>query len=541
MWRTHADRMPDEAAALSVLALADLHDAAEQAGAPWTLLLDEFGAVIKMAAQRGVAILQRGRSHGGQVIVITQSAADIDALTAAARAAREPDRQLRRRRRAPTNQPGVPRLAREANGHPLALADDQPDRRRTAHAHRARQRPTRARVPDLLGHVRLAQPRRSGDLHTDRRRPRQSPNPPRTTSPISNRHGSTRPATGTPARCRYTPKRACPTPARGGHRHRAVRRRRTRRQTSSTPTASDPMRVPRNPTRPQLLMTLRRQPADLGSGLVAALEHGWAAIRPASRAARCSPDYGRRIARPSSRLPAGALRSTALANKPGRRAGGDLHRRGRAWRAKPNPRSRRCSTKQPTRSLPRSRRAARAAVLRACVSRLCRPVSGIGVILAGRWVGRRLPGRRGRWRARAGRWLLRVRWQPRFAKPRMIFDASRGPLMTSTVASAGGQRAYAADPFLGAGTDELEASVLVGLRLLGGVEVQRVGSSSTDWRDRRHGSLSAGRESTSVCRSQLALSRPWSWPHVQRTRAPATAAAPSTASSCAPAQSSPRR
>jgi hypothetical protein len=81
MWRTHADTMPDEAAALSVLVLADLHDAAEQAEAPWTLLLDEFGAVIKMAAQRGVAILQRGRSHGGQVVVITQSAADIEALT----------------------------------------------------------------------------------------------------------------------------------------------------------------------------------------------------------------------------------------------------------------------------------------------------------------------------------------------------------------------------------------------------------------------------------------------------------------------------
>jgi hypothetical protein len=81
MWRTHADRMPDAAAALSVLALADLHNAAEQAGAPWTLLLDESGAVIKMAAQRRVAILQRGRSHGGQVIVITQSVADIDALT----------------------------------------------------------------------------------------------------------------------------------------------------------------------------------------------------------------------------------------------------------------------------------------------------------------------------------------------------------------------------------------------------------------------------------------------------------------------------
>jgi hypothetical protein len=81
MWRTHADTMPDEAAALSVLALADLHDAAEQARAPWTLLLDEFGAVIKMAATRAVAILQRGRSHHGQVIVITQSAADIEALT----------------------------------------------------------------------------------------------------------------------------------------------------------------------------------------------------------------------------------------------------------------------------------------------------------------------------------------------------------------------------------------------------------------------------------------------------------------------------
>jgi hypothetical protein len=81
MWRTHADTMPDEAAALTILALADLHDAAEQAGAPWTLLLDEVGAVIEMAAQRGVAILQRGRSHGGQVIIATQSAADIEALT----------------------------------------------------------------------------------------------------------------------------------------------------------------------------------------------------------------------------------------------------------------------------------------------------------------------------------------------------------------------------------------------------------------------------------------------------------------------------
>lgn len=81
MWRTHADAMPDEAAATTVLALADLHDAAGQARVPWTLMLDEFGAVIKMAAGRAVAILQRGRSHHGQVIVVTQSVADPEALS----------------------------------------------------------------------------------------------------------------------------------------------------------------------------------------------------------------------------------------------------------------------------------------------------------------------------------------------------------------------------------------------------------------------------------------------------------------------------
>ncbi|MBV9949340.1 MAG: TraM recognition domain-containing protein [Myxococcales bacterium] len=81
MWRMHADVMPDEAAAMTVLALADLHDAAGQAGVSWTLMLDEFGAVIKMASNRAVAILQRGRSHGGQVIVVTQSVADPEALS----------------------------------------------------------------------------------------------------------------------------------------------------------------------------------------------------------------------------------------------------------------------------------------------------------------------------------------------------------------------------------------------------------------------------------------------------------------------------
>jgi hypothetical protein len=81
MWRTHADTMPDEAAALSVLALADIHDATAHADVPWTLVLDEFGAVIKTAAERALASLQRGRSHDGQLIVITQSAADVEALT----------------------------------------------------------------------------------------------------------------------------------------------------------------------------------------------------------------------------------------------------------------------------------------------------------------------------------------------------------------------------------------------------------------------------------------------------------------------------
>jgi len=81
MWRTYADDMPDEASAITVLALSDLHAAAGQAGCAWTLMLDEFGAVIDMAAARGVAILQRARSHHGQVIVISQSAADIEALS----------------------------------------------------------------------------------------------------------------------------------------------------------------------------------------------------------------------------------------------------------------------------------------------------------------------------------------------------------------------------------------------------------------------------------------------------------------------------
>ncbi len=50
---------------LPVLALADLHDAAERAGVQWTLLLDEFGAVIDMAAERAPQFCSaRGHTAG---------------------------------------------------------------------------------------------------------------------------------------------------------------------------------------------------------------------------------------------------------------------------------------------------------------------------------------------------------------------------------------------------------------------------------------------------------------------------------------------
>jgi TraM recognition site of TraD and TraG len=81
LWRTYVDDMPKEAALITVLALADMYAAAQIARAPWTLLLDEFGGVMHIAANRALAMLQRGRSHHGQVIVVTQSAADPEALT----------------------------------------------------------------------------------------------------------------------------------------------------------------------------------------------------------------------------------------------------------------------------------------------------------------------------------------------------------------------------------------------------------------------------------------------------------------------------
>lgn len=82
LWRTHADEMPDESRAITAVVLADIHASAIHAdGKPWTLMLDEFGAIVQTCAPQALALLQRGRTHNGQVLVITQSIADVEALT----------------------------------------------------------------------------------------------------------------------------------------------------------------------------------------------------------------------------------------------------------------------------------------------------------------------------------------------------------------------------------------------------------------------------------------------------------------------------
>jgi len=85
LWRTHVDQMPDEAKTVTAVILNDIQasavDAQRDGPAPWTCVLDEFGAVIANASTQALALLQRGRTHEGQVHVITQSLADIEALT----------------------------------------------------------------------------------------------------------------------------------------------------------------------------------------------------------------------------------------------------------------------------------------------------------------------------------------------------------------------------------------------------------------------------------------------------------------------------
>lgn len=85
LWRTHVDVMPDEAQTVTAIILNDIHasavEAQEHGPALWTCVLDEFGAVISTASDQALALLQRGRTHEGQVLVVTQSIADIEALT----------------------------------------------------------------------------------------------------------------------------------------------------------------------------------------------------------------------------------------------------------------------------------------------------------------------------------------------------------------------------------------------------------------------------------------------------------------------------
>ena len=85
LWRTHVDLMPDEAQTITATILNDIHASAVEAQgkgpARWTCVLDEFGAVVATAAEQALALLQRGRTHKGQVLVVTQSIADIEALT----------------------------------------------------------------------------------------------------------------------------------------------------------------------------------------------------------------------------------------------------------------------------------------------------------------------------------------------------------------------------------------------------------------------------------------------------------------------------
>ena len=208
MWRMHADVMPDEAAAMTVLALADLHDAAAQAGVQWTLMLDEFGAVIKMAGSRAVAILQRGRSHGGQVIVVTQSVADPEALSG------QPgllpsltdnfSGVVAHRQTAPESRDW---LAKLMGTKALWQSTNQTTRPRLP-ALRARVGPTRSGVPNRIGHIRRARARarRSstqlwGPIRGGRR---SSPS----SSTSTSQSGSER-EYATPARYWCIPNRAC--------------------------------------------------------------------------------------------------------------------------------------------------------------------------------------------------------------------------------------------------------------------------------------------------------------------------------------------
>ena len=84
LWRTWVEDLPEEAEAITTLALADIIAAAAElrGETEWLVLLDEFGSVMEgNAARRALGMLGRARSAGGQAIVVTQSAADVPSAT----------------------------------------------------------------------------------------------------------------------------------------------------------------------------------------------------------------------------------------------------------------------------------------------------------------------------------------------------------------------------------------------------------------------------------------------------------------------------
>ena len=82
--RTWVDDLPDEARAITTLFLADAAAAALtlSPGVEWAALIDEFGGVLSSGAgDRVLALMQRARSAGGQVALVTQSVQDVAAVT----------------------------------------------------------------------------------------------------------------------------------------------------------------------------------------------------------------------------------------------------------------------------------------------------------------------------------------------------------------------------------------------------------------------------------------------------------------------------
>ena len=170
LWRTHVDLMPDEAQTITATILNDIHASAVEAQtdgpAPWTCVLDEFGAVIATAADQALALLQRGRTHEGQVLVVTQSIADIEALTGQpgllASMADNFAGFIIHRQSAPESRDW---LAKLMGTTALWQSTDQT----SGHdSDRRRQPPTRPRVPRQLRHLQRTPRRRSHHPHHSR-------------------------------------------------------------------------------------------------------------------------------------------------------------------------------------------------------------------------------------------------------------------------------------------------------------------------------------------------------------------------------------